>query len=196
MEKKNVENTVVENRVATKKATIDFKALAEGVENAFGKIDTVDVIADSNLPKGPKYTTVAEYRLVHFYKPGTDKDMFQLITNSKGATFIVRNKAIEYIDKALTIKPIEKKITVKGEKVQKVIHHEVSCDLQDIADIAKKIISAYQSIPVVEKKKAEPKKKSEPKAEKKATEKKPAAKKNNVAKRPAKKTAPKAVATA
>lgn len=188
-----MENKTVETKKVTK-ATVDFKALCESTEDAFGKIDTVDVIADTNLPKGPKYTTVAEWRMVHFYKPGTDKDMFQLIMNSKGATFIVRNKAIEYLDKTLTKNPVEKKVTVKGEKVVRVIHHEVTCDLKDIVATAKKIVTAYQSIPVEEpktKKKAEKAISAEPKkAEKKPAPKK-AEPKKNIAKRPKK-----AVATA
>ena len=151
----------VTKKEVVKKQAIDFKALAEQIEDAFGKQDIVDVIADTNLPKGPKYTTLAEYRMVHFYKPGTDKDLFQLISTSKGATFIIRNNAAEYLDKSLTLKPAEKTVTVKGEKVKKVIHHLVltETNFEVIVDAAKKIIQAYQSIPAktekVEKKTAE-----------------------------------------
>lgn len=175
-----MENKTVKEVV--KKQVVDFKALAESVEDAFGKIDTVDVIADSNLPKGPKYTTLAEYRMVHFYKPGTEKDMFQLINNTKGAKFIVTAKVAEFLDKSIEFKPSNRYILVLTKA-------------EDIVDTAKKIISAYQSIPAKEPK---PKKKTEKAisekktTEKKSAEKKPAAKKNITAKRPAKK----AVATA
>jgi len=172
-----MENKTVKE--VTKKQVVDFKALTESIEDAFGKIDTVDVIADSNLPKGPKYTTLAEYRLVHFFKPGTEKDLFQLIVNSKGAKFIVKAVVTDYLDKELNVKPSGRYILVFTET-------------KDITATAKKIITAFKNVPEKPKKET---KKAEPKTEKKV-EKKPAAKKT-VAKRPVKKVVPKkAVATA
>lgn len=180
MEKKSVATKVAEKK-EVKKVAFDYKALAESVEKAFKTDKTVDVIADTNLEKGPQNTTEPEYRYIHFYKPGTQKNMFGLYIKPKNeARFAVANKAGAYLDKSLTVNPF-----VKGDKTAYLI---VTCGYEDIADTAKKIVAAYQSIPVAEKKA----KKSEPKQTTKPAEKKPAAKKNNVAKRPAKK----AVATA
>ena len=160
-------NKATENKATTVKATIvkaagqkktekkvekkqvekfNFKATAESIESAFKADKSVDVIADSNRDY-PKSVTYTDYSFIHFYNPGTEKDMFQLYINSKSAKFIVRNKVVEYL-KGVNTSPVEK--TVKGKK--QIIHTIVSCPLADTTDIAKKIIAAYQSIPVVEKK--------------------------------------------
>lgn len=183
MEKKNVK--VAENKVAEKKVAFDYKALAESIEKAFKTDKTVDVIADTNLEKGPQNTTEPEYRYIHFYRPGTQKNMFGLYIKPKNeARFAVANKLAAYLDKSLNVVPFVKKIA--GE--EKTAYLIVTCEYDQIADTAKKIVAAYQSIPA----KAEKPKKAEKSEPKQKAEKKPAAKKNNVAKRPAKK----AVATA
>ena len=184
MEKKNVKE------VATKKATVDFKATANSIVSAFQSNKSVDVIADTDMPQGPRNTTMAEYRYIHFFKPGTTKDMFGCYIVSKGRVRFALNLAVEqYLDKGLDKKDVEK--TVKGEKRKVAV--DVYCDIADAIATAKLIVGAYQSIPVIEKKvkKSEPKQSPAKKATEKKAEKKPAAKKNITAKRPKK-----AVATA
>lgn len=181
MEKKN------ETKEVTKKATVDFKATANSIVSAFQNNKSVDVIADTDMPKGPRNTTMAEYHYIHFFKSGTTKDMFGCYIVSKGQVRFALNLAVEqYLDKGLTKKDVEKK--VKGEKRKVAV--DVYCDISDAIATAKLIVGAYQSIPVIEKKvkKSEPKQKTETKKPepKKSAEKKPAAKKN-VAKRPVKK---------
>lgn len=164
MAKTNVAEKVTEKKVAQK---IDYKALAESIENAFKSDKTVDVVADTKKDY-PKSMTENDYRYIHFYNPGTEKNMFGLYIKSNAAKFAVANNVGEYLDKGLTVSPVEKKI--KGEK--KIAYLVVSCPHTDIVDTAKKIISAYQSKPAkAEKTKAEkPEKKAEPK---KVVEKKP-----------------------
>ena len=148
------------------KPKTDYKALAESIENAFKSDKTVDVVADTKK-EYPKSMTENDYRYIHFYNPGTEKNMFGLYIKSNAAKFAVATNVSQYLDKGLSISPVEKKI--KGEK--KVAYVVVSCPHTDIVDTAKKIISAYQS---------KPEKKSESKAEKrveKSTAKKTTAKK-------------------
>ena len=184
---------IMEKTKEVKKATIDFKATANSIVSAFQSNKNVDVIADTDMEKGPRNTTMAEYRYIHFFKPGTTKDMFGCYIVSKGRVRFALNLAVEqYLDKGLSKKDVEK--TVKGEKRKVAV--DVYCDIQDAISTAKLIVAAYQSIPVIEKKvkKAEPKQTPAKKAEKVKTEKakKPAAPKKNITAKRSKK----AVATA
>lgn len=175
----------------TKKVATDFQATANSIVKAFQNNKSVDVIADTDMPKGPRNTTMAEYRYIHFFKKDTQKDMFGCYIVSKGRVRFALNLAVEqYLDAGLIKKDVQK--TIKGEK--KKVAVDVYCDIQDAISTAKLIVAAYQSIPVIEKKvkKSEPKQRAEKKATEKKAEKKPAAKKNITAKRPTKK----AVATA
>ena len=144
-------------KVAEKKVAvapkIDYKALAENIESAFKSDKTVDVVADTKRDY-PKSMTENDYRYIHFYNPGTEKNMFGLYIKSNAAKFAVATNVSQYLDKGLSISPVEKKI--KGEK--KTVYVVVSCPHTEIVDTAKKIIAAYQS---------KPEKKLEPKAEKK-----------------------------
>lgn len=153
-------------KVAEKKVAVDYKALAESVEKAFKADKTVDVIADSNL-EYPKSMTEPEYRYIHFYIPGTEKNMFGLYIKHDRALFAV-SSSVE-LDKSLNAQPVIKNVTNKetGEKSSKTAYILVTCKFDEIADTAKKIIAAYQAKPA--KKAAE--KKVGPK---KAAEKKPA----------------------
>ena len=173
--------------VETKNQTpkFDMRAAAEKIEAAFKTNKDVDVIADSNR-ETPSAITYDDYRFIHFYNPGTEKDMFQLYISSKSGKFIIRTTAAEYLDKSVEQKAAEKK--VKGEK--KIIHVVVTCPIDLVPDVAKKIITAYQSIPAkpVKEKKAEAAEKPAAPAEKKTT-KKPAEKKATVVKKPAPKKA-------
>lgn len=188
-----MEKTVTTKSVATTKAVetknqtpkFDMRAAAEKIEAAFKTSKDVDVIADSNR-ETPSAITYDDYRFIHFYNPGTEKDMFQLYISSKSGKFIIRTTAAEYLDKSVEQKAAEKK--VKGEK--KIIHVVVTCPIDLVPDVAKKIITAYQSIPAkpVKEKKAKAAEKPAAPVEKKTT-KKPAEKKATVAKKPAPKKA-------
>jgi len=152
-----------EKKVAEKKAEpkpkTDYKAIAENIEKAFKADKSVDVIADTNR-EYPKSVTYTDYSFIHFYNPGTEKDMFQLYITGKSGKFLIRKSAAEFLDKSIEQKPAEK--TVKGEK--KIIHIEVKCPVEAVPEVAKKIIAAYQSVPAKAEKPA--------KATKKSTEKK------------------------
>ena len=163
-------------------AKIDTKAVAESLEMTFKTDKSVDVIADSKLAQ-PKSFAQGDYRYIHFYNPGTQKDMFGCYIIGKGKVrFALSLSVAEFLDKTLTIKPVEKK--VKGEKRQVAI--DVICDIQDAADVAKKIISAYQQKPA---KPAKAEKKQEKKTTKTAEPKKPAATKSKATKAAPKKAA-------
>ncbi len=165
------------------KPKTDFKAIAEGIESAFKADKTVDVVADSKLDT-PKAISYEDFRFIHFYNPGTEKDMFQLYITGKSGKFIIRKQATEFLDKDVKFTNVGK--TVKGEK--KIIHATIMCPIELVPEVAKKIIAAYQQIP------AKVKAEKPAKAEKKATEKKPAEKKAEPKKVTAKKAEPKKVA--
>lgn len=193
-----MENKTVETKKETAKKEVvkfDFKGFANSVVSAFQSDTRVDVIADTDMEKGPRNTTMAEYRYIHFFKAGTEKDMFGCYIVSKGKIRFALNLAVEqYLDAGLTKKDVEK--TVKGEKRKVAV--DVYCDIQDAISVAQLIVTAYQSIPAKETKQKEVKK-SEPKQSpaKSKTEKKPAAKKaKTTTKTTTKKTAKKAEATA
>ncbi len=193
---KNATKTTEKKAVATapKKAVekkepkpkTDFKAIAEGIESAFKADKTVDVKADTSL-NDPRALSESDYRYIHFYNPGTEKHMFGCYLIGKGRVrFALSLKVEEFLSKDLTITPVLK-AKKKGEEKRKVAI-DVICDVADAADVAKKIISAYQQIP------AKVKAEKPAKAEKKTTEKKPAEKKAEPKKVTAKKAEPKKVA--
>ena len=182
-----MENKTVETKKETAKKEVvkfDFKGFANSVVTAFQSDTRVDVIADTDMPKGPRNTTLAEYRYIHFFKSGTEKNMFGCYIVSNGKVRFALNLAVEqYLDAGLTKKDVQK--TVKGEK--KKVAVDVYCDIQDAISVAQLIVTAYQSIPAKETKKKDAKK-SEPKQTPAKSEKKPAAKKTTT-KKPAKKAA-------
>lgn len=155
----------------------DFKALAESMENAFKADKRVDVVADSKLPRGPQNTTEADWRYVHFYNPGTEKNMFGCYVQTKEYTkFSMPLKVEPYLDKSLKIEQVIKKI----KDVKKPVYLVVSCPNADVIATAKKILEAFEKYRAA----IPEKKKAEPKAEKKApAEKKPAPKKQTTAKK-------------
>lgn len=165
MEKTNVATKEVKTVEAVKTARpkTDYKSVAEKMEKAFKDIKSVDVIADTNL-ENPKSDSYTEYTYIHFFNPGTKKDMFGCYLIGKNRTRFALSLSVEDKLEGLDVTPVEKNI--KGEK--KKVAVDVICANEDAVVVAKKIISAYQQ----SKKTAET-----PKAEKKpVSEKKPAAK--------------------
>lgn len=144
----------VEKKAEPKPKT-DYKAVAESIEKAFKADKSVEVIADSNR-EHPKSVTYTDYSFIHFYIPGTEKDMFQLYITGKSGKFIIKGTAADYLDKSVEYTPSNRYILVK-------------CPINLIPEVAKKIIAACQSVPVKEKPvKAEKTKATEKKAEKAA----------------------------
>ena len=179
--KKNTKETT--KKEVVKKEVFDFKGYAESIEAAFKDYKDADIIADSNLKEGPKNTTIADYRYIHFYNPGTQKDIFGMYIVGKGRIRFALNLQVEeYLDSKLEKKDVEKK--VKGEKRKVAV--DVYCDQKDAVVVAKSILTAYQQIKPTEKQK--PEKKAPAKTEKKPAEKKaPVAKKQTTAKKAANK---------
>ena len=148
-----VEKTVApktEKKVAVK---TDYKAVAENIEKAFKADKRVDVIADSNR-EYPKSVTYTDYSFIHFYNPGTEKDMFQLYITGKSGKFIIKGTAADYLDKTVEYTPSNRYILVK-------------CPIDLIPEVADKVIVACQSVPAKEK----PAKAEKKSAEKKTTKK-------------------------
>ena len=160
------ETKAVEKQPAEKKAEpkpkTDYKAIAENVEKAFKSDKTVDVIADSNM-EYPRSTTEGDYKYIHFFNPGTEKNMFGCYIQTATTTkFAISNKAVEYLDKSVKAVPVVKKI----KDVEKTAYYVVECKNEEIVDIAKKIIPAYQQMVLAKPKKTKVEKKStEAKAE-------------------------------
>lgn len=189
-----MENKTAKEVVAKKEVKkFDYKAVAENLEKSFKADKRVDVIADTKL-ENPKSNTYSDFTYIHFFKSGTQKDMFGCYLIGKGRTRFALSLAVAEYIKGLPVQPVEKKI--KGEK--KLVAIDVICANEDAVDVANTIIEAYASIPAKTKKekpaKADPKKSETKAVEKKApvkkAEKKPAPK-TTVAKRPAKKTSTK-----
>ena len=144
------------------KPKVDYKAIAENVEKAFKSDKTVDVIADSNM-EYPRSTTEGDYKYIHFFNPGTEKNMFGCYIQTATTTkFAISNKVVEYLDKSVKAVPVVKKI----KDVEKIAYYVVECKNEEIVDIAKKIIPAYQQMVLAKPKKTKVEKKStEAKAE-------------------------------
>jgi len=129
--------------VETKVAKVDYKALAEGIEKAFKASKEVDVVADTKK-ENPNALSESDYRYIHFYKAGTEKNIFGCYLIGKGKVRFALNLAVEqFLDKDLTVKPVLKK---RGEEKKKTAV-DVFCDIQDAPEVAKKILEAYKSIP-------------------------------------------------
>ena len=157
MEKTNVATKEVKTVKAVK---TDYKSVAEKLEKAFKDIKSVDVVADTNL-ENPKSDSYTEYTYIHFFNPGTKKDMFGCYLIGKNRTRFALSLSVEDKLEGLDVTPVEK--SIKGEK--KKVAVDVICANEDAVVVAKKIISAYQSNA------------KKPAAEKKVAEKKPAEKK-------------------
>ena len=148
MAKKTEEVKVVETKVAK----VDRKALAESIEKAFAGSKVTDVIADTNLdtPTGMSYE---EYRFIHFYKPGTRKDLFQLYINGKTGMFYVRNAVAECLAEDVEKTPALKK-QKNGE--MKINLYIVKTPIETVPEVANKILDACaKSDAALEQKKAE-----------------------------------------
>ena len=162
--KKPAVNKSVEKKAEpkTEKPKADYKAIAENVEKAFKSDKTVDVIADSNM-EYPRSTTEGDYKYIHFFNPGTEKNMFGCYIQTATTTkFAISNKVVEYLDKLVKAVPVVKKI----KDVEKTTYYVVECKNEEIVDIAKKIIPAYQQMVLAKPKKTKVEKKStEAKAE-------------------------------
>lgn len=156
--------------VETKVARVDRKTLAERIEAAFKKNSSVDVIADTNL-ENPTGMSYEEYRFIHFYKPGTQKDLFQLYITGNSGTFYVRTKVAEFLGKDVEKVPSMKK--QKNGEV-KVNLYLIKTPIDDVPAVAEKILEACtKSDEAVEKIKAEKEAAKEAKkAEKQATKEK------------------------
>lgn len=162
--------TSAKAKVKAEKPKANYKALAESVEKAFKSDKTVDVVADTKMST-PKSNIEDEYKYIHFFNPGTEKNMFGCYIQTATTTkFAVSTKVQEYLDKSLNVKPVVKK--VKG--VERVAYLVVECGNDAIVETAKKIIPAYQQMILAK----ATKKAEKAKAEKPKTEKKPAAKKS------------------
>ena len=166
-EKKAVKTTApkTEKKAVEQKPKADFKAIAENVEKAFKTDKSVDVIADSNM-EYPRSTTEGDYKYIHFFNPGTEKNMFGCYIQTATTTkFAITGKVVEFLDKSVKAVPVVK--TVKG--VTKTAYYVVECKNEDIVDVAKKIIPAYQQMVLTKTKK--PAEKKAKATEKKSTEK-------------------------
>lgn len=169
-----------EVKKAAVKVAYDFKALAESMEDAFKADKRVDVVADSKLPRGPQNTTEAEWRYVHFYNPGTEKNMFGCYVQTKEYTkFSMPLKVEPYLDKSLKVEQVMKKI----KDVKKPVYLVVSCPNADVITTAKKILEAFEKYRAAAPAKKATEKKAEPKAEKKPAPKKQTTAKKTTAKK-------------
>ena len=138
--------------VETKVAKVDRKALAESIEKAFAGSKVTNVIADTNL-ENPTGMSYEEYRFIHFYKPGTQKDLFQLYINGRTGMFYVRNAVAECLGE-----DVEKTPSLKKQKngEMRINLYIVKTPIEKVPEVANKILEACaKSDAALEKMKAE-----------------------------------------
>ncbi len=169
MEKKNNTQAVAENKAVETKVSFDKKAFYQQMAKAFTKSKVVDVVADTDRLESLDRT---EYEYVHFYKKGTEKNLFQCYVKKENVQFVVGVRLKDFLKQGenYIITPVEK--TRNGEK--KMVYIRVTCNHEDATAVAETIIGAYENraietVEVSEKKKAE--KKTEPAAKKTSTKK-------------------------
>ena len=151
----------------------DYRKIAEEIEAAFKPNKIVDVIADTKHTD-PKALSEDDYRYIHFYKAGTEKNLFGCyLIGKQRVRFALSLSVAEFLDEGLNVKPVEKK---RGEE-KRLVAVDVICEVQDAVAVAEKIITAYQNIPAKEKKVAEKKAEEKAPSTKKKAVKKPAQKK-------------------
>lgn len=132
--------------VESKKVAFDRKAFFTTIQKAFAKNPVVDVVADTEREDS---INAAEYEYIHFYKKGTEKNLFQMYVKTKDVKFVVGMTLKDFVKqgKNYTITPIEKK-NKDGEK--KVTCIVVSCSHEDAEVVAQTILSAYESKTITE----------------------------------------------
>lgn len=136
----------VENKVAETKVAFDRKAFFTKIQKAFSKNTMVDVVADTDREES---INCSEYEYIHFYKKGTERNLFQLYVKEKDCKFVVGMTLKDFVKQGnnYTITPIEKK-NKDGEK--KVTCIVVSCAHEDAELVAETIITAYESKKITE----------------------------------------------
>ena len=136
---------VVEKKAESKaepKPKFDAKAYSAEILKAFKGNKNVDVVVDTELAKGPRDTTQPEYAYIHFFKKGTEKDLFKMYNMAKGSRFAI-SRAVYESKKIADAKPVIKK-TKKGEQVVSYANVVVAPD--KAVETANRIIETYMSL--------------------------------------------------
>ena len=124
------------------KTTFDAKAIAKAIMEEFKANANVDIVADTSLKAGPRDANQPEFSYIHFFRKGTEKDMFKMYNNSRGTRFAI-SKAVYESGKLKDAKPIKKK-NKKGETV--VVYANICVPTASAAATAKSIIEAYMAM--------------------------------------------------
>lgn len=137
----NMSKTTTKEVTKKEVKRVDYKAVAENLEKAFKANKSVEVIADTRLDEPA--SIYPEYSYVHFFKPGTKKNMFGCYMQGKNKTrFAISNKLVGFVDPGLKAFPNIK--TVKGEK--KTTFYIVECANADVVGVGQKILDAYMQM--------------------------------------------------
>ena len=143
-----------EKKVVEKKPAFDKKAFFTEMAKAFAKNTVTDVVADTDRENS---IDKPEYEYIHFYKKGTEQNIFQLYVKEKDCKFVVGLTLKEFLKqgKNYTLTDVEK----KRNDEKKVVYIRVTCTHEDAIDVANTILNAYQTkisqvveVPVKEKK--------------------------------------------
>ena len=141
MAKKEIKE-VAEVKATEAKAAekFDRKALFTEIQKAFAKNEIADVVADTDREDS---INCAEYEYIHFYKKGTETNLFQLYIKNKDCKFVVGLTLKDFLKQGdnYTLTGVEK--TKGGEK--KVVYIRVTCNHEDTVDVANTILQAYQT---------------------------------------------------
>ena len=154
MEKKNTttkkpatKNAVAEKKPAAKttaiveekveKVAFDRKALYGSIQKAFAKSPVVDILADTDREES---INAAEYEYIHYYRKGTDRNIFQLYIKTKNSVFVVGNALAGMLDQKsdkYTMTPIQKTRKNKdGSSEKKTTCYAINCKHEDTVEVS------------------------------------------------------------
>ena len=128
----------VEKKPAEK---FDAKAYAAEIVKTFKDNKNVDIAVDTELEYS-RSVTLPDYSYIHFFKKGTEKDLFKMYNTGRGTRFAV-SKAVYESGKIKEAKPVLKK-NKKGEK--SVSYADIVVDRTGAVEMAKKIIDTYMAL--------------------------------------------------
>jgi hypothetical protein len=138
-EKKTTEKKSAEKKPAVEK--FDAKAYAAEIVKTFKGNKNVDIAVDTELEYS-RSVTLPDYSYIHFFKKGTEKDLFKMYNTGRGTRFAV-SKAVYESGKIKEAKPVLKK-NKKGEK--SISYADIVVDRSGAVEMANKIIETYMAL--------------------------------------------------
>lgn len=143
--KKTVATKTAEKKAPEKKVekvVFDKKAFFTTIQKAFAKSAVTDVVADTEREKS---INAMEYEYIHFYRKGTDRNIFQLYVKNTNSVFVVGIALAECLAKSdkFTVYPIKKPRTMKdGTKEKRITCYAITCKHEDTVEVSNILLTA------------------------------------------------------